>query len=111
MDIQTTSYKRCVVVKMSGRIDSHSAPKLSAALQAVMDRKRYKIVFDMTDVDFLSSAGIWVLVEAQKRCKKYNRGGLIVVNIDDRIKDSLRLVGLANYFPSFDDLTAAVGSF
>lgn len=111
MDIQTNSYKRCDVVKMAGRIDSHSAPKLSAALNAVMDRKRYKIVFDMSDVNFLSSAGIWVLVEVQKRCKRYNRGKIVLVNIDERIEDSLGLVGLADYFPSYDDLTTAVGSF
>jgi anti-anti-sigma regulatory factor len=40
-----------------------------------------------------------------------NRGELVLVNLDQRIKESMDLVGIGPYFKAFDDLTEAVGSF
>jgi anti-sigma B factor antagonist len=65
----------------------------------------------MSDVDFMSSKGWWVLIETQKKCKRYNRGELALVNVQEKIRDSLNLVGMSNYFKLYEDITTAVGSF
>lgn len=111
MDITKTQYKRCDVVKMVGRVDSYTAPNLEEALNDIISNGRYKIIFDMTDVDFMSSKGWWVLIETQKACKRYNRGELVLVCVQDRIKESLNMVGMSSYFKIFDDLTSAVAYF
>lgn len=111
MDIETTDYKRCSLVKAQGRVDGLTAPKLEETLNNIIDQGTYKIVFDMDGVDFMSSAGWWVLIEAQKKCKRYNRGEVILANVKDRIRSSLDLVGMGTYFNIFDDVTAAVGQF
>lgn len=111
MDIETTDYKRCSLVKAQGRVDGLTAPKLEETLNSIIDQGTYKIVFDMDGVDFMSSAGWWVLIEAQKKCKRYNRGEVILANVKDRIRSSLDLVGMGTYFNIFDDVTAAVGQF
>jgi anti-sigma B factor antagonist len=111
MNISTTQYKRCDVVKMTGRVDSNTSPQLEEVLASLTQGGRYKIVFDMSDVDFISSKGWWVLIETQKTCKRYNRGEIILVSVQDRIRDSLNLVGMGSYFSMFDDLTTAVASF
>ncbi len=41
-----------------------------------MNENRYRIVFNMENVDFISSAGLRVLISTQKTCKRYNRGEL-----------------------------------
>ena len=109
MDIQTTEFKRCTVVKTSGRIDGSNAQELSQALKAVTSKGMYNIVFDMTDVNFVASAGWWVLIDTQKTCKP--GGELVLVNVDKSIQDSLNLVGMGSYFCIYDDITTAVGSF
>jgi anti-sigma B factor antagonist len=111
MDIMTTQYKRCDVVKMSGRVDSNTAPMLEEVLTSLTQSGRYRLVFDMTEVDFMSSKGWWVLIETQKNCKRYNRGEIVLASVQDRIRDSLNLVGMSSYFNMFDDLTSAVASF
>jgi anti-sigma B factor antagonist len=111
MEITTTHYKRCSVVKAKGRVDGLTAPQLEEALNAVNDGGIYKIVLDMEEVDFMSSAGWWVLIETQKRCKRYNRGEVILAVVQERIRSSLDLVGMGSYFKIFDDVTAAVGHF
>lgn len=111
MEIETIPYKRCSVVKTSGRIDGSNAPELSKAFKALTDKGEYHIVFDMTDVTFMASAGWWVLIDTQKTCRHLNRGELILVNIEKGIRDSLNLVGMGGYFKIYDDVTTAVGSF
>lgn len=110
MEIATSQLKRVDIVKVVGRIDSYSAPQLEEALENIVDQGRFRIVVEMTEVDFISSKGWWVLIETQKSCKRYNRGELILVNIQDKIRESLDLVGMGSYFNIYDDITVAVGS-
>jgi anti-anti-sigma factor len=109
MEIQTTELKRCTVIKTSGRIDGSNAQQLSQALKTITAKGVKNIVFDMSDVVFVASAGWWVLIDSQKTCKP--AGELVLVNIEKGIKDSLNLVGMGSYFNTFDDLTTAVGNF
>ena len=111
MNFTTISYKRCEVLQTSGRIDSSTAPELEAALKAITDAGKHNIVFDMSEVNFLSSAGWWVLIGTQKECKKLSRGELVLACIDNTIRNSLKLVGMEEYFKIFDNITTAVGSF
>lgn len=111
MNFTTTSFKRCEVLKTSGRVDGSTAPELEAAFKAITDAGKHNIVFDMSEVNFLSSAGWWVLIGTQKECKKLSRGELVLACMDKTIRDSLKLVGMEEYFKIFDDVTTAVGSF
>ena len=109
MEIQTTEYKRCTIVKTSGRIDGSNAPQLGEAFKALIEKGVFNLAFDMADVTFMASAGWWVLIDTQKTCKP--RGELVLVNVDKGIRESLKLVGMGSYFTIYDDLTSAVGSF
>jgi anti-sigma B factor antagonist len=111
MAIQTTEYKRCAVLKMNGRIDSVTSDELKNALIALNEKGVFRIIFNMEDVSFVSSRGFWVMIEAQKNCKRYNRGELVLANLPDKIKSSLDLVGLNQYFSFSDDIVSAVGNF
>jgi anti-anti-sigma factor len=110
MQITTTPYKRCFVVKTSGRIDGSNAPELAAAFKELTDAGTENLVFDMSEITFMASAGWWVLIDVQKTCKK-GRGELVLTAIASPILESLRLVGMDNYFKVFEDVTSAVGSF
>lgn len=111
MNCTVIEYKRCKVVKVTGRVDGSTAPQVEAALNGIFETGEHHIVLDMTEVDFMSSAGWWVLIEAQKKCKHLNRGEVVLVNVQEKIRNSLNLVGMDTYFKLYDDLTKAVGSF
>ena len=111
MEITTTEMKRCDVVKASGRVDSQTSPRLADAFAAIMEAGRFKIVFDMSDVSFVSSAGLRVMIDVQKKCKRWNRGELVVVGIRPEVRSAMDLVGFVPLFRFFDDTAQAVGSF
>lgn len=111
MDFEVTEYKRSTVIYTSGRIDSYTAPELEDALNQLIEKGQFNIIFDMKDVTFVSSAGWWALIRIQKEVKKMNRGELVLVHLDERIRESMDLVGIAPYFKTYGELLEAVGSF
>ena len=111
MELTTEQFKHCDLVKAAGRIDGQTAPQLAEALNAIIEAGRFKIVFDVSGVDFMSSAGLRVLISVQKVCKRWNRGQLVLVAVPKRIYEVLDLAGLVPLFNIFDDVLHAIGSF
>lgn len=125
LDITSQVMNRCEIVSIKNgdgsdkaRIDTFTAPQLDEYLRAVSAKN---IVMDMEFVDFLSSKGLWVLIETQKRLKGKD-GNLVLANVIERIQESFKLVGMSDYFSIFmhevdgvnhsdKALLAAVGSF
>ncbi len=111
MEVTTTQYKRCDLVKVKGRVDSFTAPKLAETLAVLTKEGRYNIVLHMGEVEYVSSAGLRVMIDAQKTCKHMGRGEVILAAIPKRIYDTLELAGFVPLFRFFDDEIKAVGSF
>ncbi|MBP1692778.1 MAG: anti-sigma factor antagonist [Chloroflexi bacterium] len=111
MEITTMHYKHCELIKPSGRVDSQTAPQLAEALDAITNAGHFKIVIDMSEVEFMSSAGLRVLINTQKNCKRFNRGEVILATVPQRIYEALDLAGFIPLFAFFDDVTTAVGHF
>jgi len=110
MEVTVTEYKNCDLIKANGRIDSATAPQLGEAMDSVTDKGRYKIVFDLSDVEYMSSAGLRVLISTQKTCKRYNRGELVLASLPERVYNALDLAGFVQLFRIYDDLTEAVAN-
>lgn len=111
MDVTVKQFKHCDLVSASGRIDSSTSPKLADAMEKIQGESRFKIVLDLGNVDFMSSAGFRVLIAAQRNCKRFNRGEVVLANIPANINSALELAGFDTIFRRFPDVTAAVGSF
>jgi anti-sigma B factor antagonist len=65
----------------------------------------------MENVEYMSSAGLRVLINTQKNCKRYNRGEMVLARVPKRIYEALELAGFIPLFKFFDDVTSAVGYF
>mgnify|MGYP000946557765 CR=1 FL=1 len=111
MEINTSQYKHCDVIKVTGRIDSATSPQLAEAIAKINDQGRYKIVIDFSDVSFISSAGLRVLIATLKNCRRYNRGDLLLSSLPENIHSVFDLAGFTSIFKIHDDVLSAVGSF
>jgi len=111
MEITTQEFKHCELIAIKGRVDSSTAPQLAQALEAMNENGKYKLVVDMTGLEYMSSAGFRALLAAQRNSKKYNRGEVVLVNVPDRIREALELAGFTELFKTFNDTIAAVGHF
>ncbi len=111
MEITTKKFKNCDLIALKGRVDSATAPQLTAALEAITGSGRYKIVLDMSGLEYMSSAGFRALLAGQRVCKRYNRGEVVLLSVPERIQEALELAGFTNLFKVFTDPLEAVGNF
>ena len=110
MEIQTVEYKRVSVVSVTGRIDSATAREFESDLNDLTSKGKNNIVLDLGEVDFISSAGLRVLVTTRKAVRSAG-GNLVLANPSQRVKETLEIAGLDVLFDEFEDREAAVASF
>jgi anti-sigma B factor antagonist len=111
MEITVQEFKRCDMITVKGRVDSATAPQLAQALEAANEGGKYKLVIDMQGLEYMSSAGFRAMLAAQRNCRKYNRGEVVLASVPDRIREALELAGFTELFKTFDDTLTAVGHF
>lgn len=111
MDTTIKSIDSCDVVTIKDRIDSYTSPSLSDTLNELTSQNRFRIILDLRAVNFVSSAGLRVFIDTQKRCKKHNQGEVILVNVPQRVFDTLELAGFAPLFKIFNDVESAIKVF
>jgi len=111
MDITTQRYKHCDLLSVKGKVDSLTAPELIKAIEAINNTGRFKLVLDMSKLDYMSSAGFRALLLGQRNCKRYNRGEIVLATVPKKIFEALELTGFTPLFKIFDDVTSAVGNF
>ncbi len=111
MEISNSQFKHCDLITVVGRIDSATAPQFADVFNSIMNEGRYKIVLDLEKIDFISSAGLRVLINSQKTCKRYNRGEVVLANVPSNIFSALDLAGFTRLFKIFPDVLTAVGNF
>lgn len=111
MEITTQEFKHCDLIKVKGRVDSATAPQLAQALEAASGAGKYKLVVNMGELEYMSSAGFRALLAAQRESKKFNRGEVVLAEVPERIREALELAGFTELFKTFDDEVSAVGHF
>jgi len=108
MEIKETLENQCVIISVKGRIDSYTAPRFSETLQAIIDRGIYRIILDLREVVYISSAGLRVLIDIHKNCQNTNKGELALVCVPERVHDTLEMVGFTSLFRLFPNVQVAL---
>ena len=85
---------RIVVVSVSGVVDMLTVPQLEQAVRAALDQQPGGLVVDFTEVDFLASAGMGVLVAVHDEVTPHMR--FCVVADGPATSRPLKLVGVAD---------------
>ncbi|TDL07406.1 anti-sigma factor antagonist [Mycolicibacterium obuense] len=96
------------IVAVSGVVDMLTSPQLESAIDAALAQKPSAVVIDFTNVEFLASAGMGVLVAAHD--KAGSEVAFSVVADGPATSRPLKLVGIAeivSLYPSLDEALAA----
>ncbi len=111
MEITVQQYKHCDLLAVKGKVDSFTAPELSSSIEKINNDGRFRIVLDLKELDYMSSAGFRALLVGQRNCKRYNRGEIVLARVPKKIMEALELTGFTPLFKIYDDVTEAVGYF
>jgi len=97
-----------VVVKLGGELDLYNAEEVRAALADAIGRSPERIVVDMTDVQFVDSTALGVLIEARTRMA--NRRGFLLAAPGLETRRALEISGLDKHFSVHDSVDDALAA-
>lgn len=93
MNIQQEKNGSTLTLKLEGRLDTATAPQLESCLNDTLDGV-ISLILDFSALDYISSAGLRVLLSAQKRMNK--QGGMVIRNVNEEINEVFEMTGFAD---------------
>lgn len=90
MTIEKKIENENVTLLITGRLDTTTAPELEKTLDSVLDGTK-ELVFDMTGLEYISSAGLRVILKAQKAMN--TQGSMKLTGVNDSIMEVFDITG------------------
>ena len=110
MNIAERDLNGVAVFTLEGRVDTQGAVDMDMALQAAVSGGKHKIVLDMAEVGYISSAGLRTLADVVTQNREAG-GDLKLVALQPRILRVLRIIGFDKFFSIYDSIEEAAGDF
>jgi anti-sigma B factor antagonist len=104
MDVEVKPYGDATVVAVSGDVDGSTAPQLQEQVLAVA-QPGCRLLLDMTEVSYMSSAGLRVMLLLHRQISG-NTGKVVIVGLSDDIKTTMSATGFLKFFTTADTLDA-----
>ena len=93
MVITKTKEKTSLTLVIEGRLDTTTAPRLEAELKGNIDGVD-NLVLDFASLEYVSSAGLRVLLSAQKVMNR--QGRMVIKNVNEDVMDVFEVTGFAD---------------
>ena len=106
MDLATETRGEVTIVKVEGDVNGVTCGRLEEALGGMISDGRTRIVLDLQDVRYISSAGLRVLLTTTKRLGA--DGGFALSRPGPAVRQVLDVTGFSAILPLYEDLEAAV---
>ena len=93
MTIEIRKNTEATIIEIAGRLDTTTAPVLDKAINEEIGEVK-NLVLDVKAMEYISSAGLRVLLGAQKKMQRV--GSMKVVNVCEAVMDVLEMTGFAD---------------
>lgn len=110
MQITNRDHNGTTVVSPAGSVDAATAGGLSDHISALVDNGVTQLVADLSQVDYMSSAGLRVLLGAAKGSRAKG-GDIRLAAVQPDVQKVLALSGFTSILKIFDHVDAAVASY
>ena len=95
MEISKRADGESLILALSGKLDTITAPDLEAVLKQSLNGTA-KLIFDFTELEYISSAGLRVLLEAQKTMN--GAGQMVIRNVSGPVMEVFEITGFKDLF-------------
>ena len=93
LEIDLEEIDHRVLLRLDGRVDAASAPLLEKKIRQLVDEKHNELLLDFSRVDYLSSAGMRVLLFFAKKLSQ-EKGSFALFSLSEEVKEVLKMAGL-----------------
>ncbi len=110
MEIEELNYGAVAVVRPIGALTQNDAERLKIQMLEVRVKSLGRLVLDASNVPFIDSRGLEVLVEVSQQLTQTGQA-LKIAGVNDLLREVFKLTQLACEFEHFTDVNSAVRSF
>ena len=103
----TSEFLSCY--KLAGRIDAETSQEFELTMRLLQKQEKY-VVFDFSELNYINSFGIGILVDLQKNILK-NEGIVKICGLSPSIKKIFQITYLTRVFEIFENFEQALDSF
>jgi anti-anti-sigma factor len=107
MSIISREENNFIIVEAEGRLDAATAPAFESDVAALFADQPPKLLLDLTKLDYISSAGLRVILSLTKKSKAA-KGSLALCNVTGLVREVIELSGFDNFLPIFETVVAAM---
>lgn len=110
MKINLQNVDGVAVVSIQGSVDAMTAGEVGSFFEGIREKRNNRIVVDLGEVDFVSSAGLRVIMSASKNVRQME-GDLRLAAAQPGVERMLKISGFTNILKSYSNADEAVQSF
>jgi anti-anti-sigma factor len=107
MNITQREERNAIIFALDGRIDSVGAGEMDRTLQAAIAQGKYKLVLDMSNVQYINSSGLRTLADVLTQTRTHD-GDLRLVALNPKVERVFKIIGFDKFFDTFDTVEDAV---
>jgi anti-anti-sigma factor len=108
MDISTRTLNDIHIVSIAGSLDSMSSPQAQKALEGVLAGAK-KVALDFSKLDYISSAGLRVLLGVAKQLRA-SGGKLGIFGLNQSVREVFEISGFSAILPTYPAEAEAVAA-
>jgi anti-sigma B factor antagonist len=109
-DVRFTRNEGTVVAHLTGEVDMSNSGDFASAISTAATNDVLAVVVDLSEVDYLDSAGIHLLFRLREALQSRGQRLALVIPDPSTVRDTLRLAGVADLVEIRNDLNDAVQS-
>ncbi len=94
MNISSTAIESVAVVRLDGNLDTNTSPKVQESLNKLINEGTSKVLVNFAEVDFVSSAGLRILLATAKRLGGSGEG-LRIGNLNETVAEIFEISGFS----------------
>ena len=107
MEIIENQKEDVSIFKLNGRLDSNTSPALEKKLVSAMENGTRNMVIDFENLDYISSAGLRIILKTTKDLKRTD-GNIVLCAMQDYVREVFEIAGFDTFLPIFATVDEAL---
>ena len=107
MNIREKVEGSSVVLSLEGRLDANTSKELEAKFLQMIDQGQIRFIVDFSSLDYISSAGLRILLVAAKKLKPL-QGVILLACMSENVKEVFEMSGFTSIFSVYDQMEDAL---
>jgi len=109
-NVNLRCFESVSIIDVKGYLDAHTAPELENVFNKLLNEKKFRVVVNFNELNYISSAGLGVFM-AYIETMRQNNGDIKFSNLKDNVYNIFDLLGFPLLYEFYKDEKEAINKF